>query len=74
MERARQLLHSMYHKDAITAIQSKQATLMVLAKEAEMVKSLVDEGLLTPIHAEEFLEEIGKDTHRIEKNRNRLYR
>jgi polyhydroxyalkanoate synthesis regulator phasin len=47
---------------------------MVLAKEAEMVKSLVEEGLLTPKHAEEFLEEISEDTHRIEKERNQLYR
>jgi polyhydroxyalkanoate synthesis regulator phasin len=64
----------MYQQEAIAAIRSKQAVRMVLAKEAEMVKSLVEEGLLTPKHAEEFLEEIGKDTNRIENKRNRLYK
>jgi polyhydroxyalkanoate synthesis regulator phasin len=59
---------------AITAIRSKQAARMVLAKEAEMIKNLVNEGLLTTRHAEQFLEEISNDTHRIEKNRNKLYR
>jgi polyhydroxyalkanoate synthesis regulator phasin len=47
---------------------------MILAKEAQLVKSLVEEGLLTPKHAEEFLEEISKDTHRIEKERNQLHK
>jgi polyhydroxyalkanoate synthesis regulator phasin len=47
---------------------------LVLAKEAEMVKSMVQEGLITSNHAEEFLEEIGSDTARIEKERNRMYR
>jgi hypothetical protein len=60
--------------DTITAIRSKQAARLVLAKEAEMVKSMVQEGLITSNHAEEFLEEIGSDTARIEKERNRMYR
>ena len=46
----------------------------MLAKEAEMVKSMMQEGLITNNHAEEFLEEIGEDTARIEKERNRMYR
>lgn len=60
--------------EAVAGIRAKQAARMVLAKEAEMVKNLVSEGLLTAKHAEEFLEEISRDTHRIEKERNRLYR
>lgn len=60
--------------ETVTAIRSKQAARLVLAKEAEMVKSMVEEGLLTPVHAEEFLEEISKDTERIEKERNRMYK
>jgi hypothetical protein len=58
----------------VAAIRSKQAARMVLAKEAEMVKSLVDEGLLTPKNAEEFLENISRDTRKIEKGRNKMYR
>jgi polyhydroxyalkanoate synthesis regulator phasin len=61
-------------KETVAGIRSKQAARMVLAKEAEMVKNLVAEGLLTSKNAEEFIEEISEDTHRIEKERNRLYR
>lgn len=60
--------------ETVSAIRSKQAARLVLAKEAEIVKNMVHEGLLTPQHAEEFLEEIGKDTERIEKERNRMYK
>jgi polyhydroxyalkanoate synthesis regulator phasin len=73
VERAKQILSS-FDSETVADIRSKQAARMVLAKEAEMVKSLVDEGLLTPKNAEEFLEEISEDTHRIEKERNRLYK
>jgi polyhydroxyalkanoate synthesis regulator phasin len=47
---------------------------MVLSKEAEMVKNLVAEGLLTPKNAEEFLEQIINDTANIERERNRMHR
>lgn len=60
--------------ETIAAIRSKQAARLVLAKEAEMVKHMVQEGLITPVHAEEFLEEIGEDTARIELQRNQMYR
>jgi hypothetical protein len=39
-----------------------------------MVKEMTEEGLLTPAHAEEFLEEIGFDTQKIETKRNRMYK
>lgn len=73
MQRAKKLLAEM-DAETVNAIRSKQAARMVLAKEAEMVKNLMSEGLLTSNHAEEFLEEISKDTNRIEKQRNQLYR
>lgn len=73
VERAKRVLSEM-DPEAVAGIRAKQAARMVLAKEAEMVKNLVSEGLLTAKHAEEFLEEISRDTHRIEKERNRLYR
>jgi hypothetical protein len=61
-------------EETIAAIRSKQAARLVLAKEAEMVKAMTEEGLLTDKHAEEFLEEIGKDTQKIERKRNLMYR
>jgi polyhydroxyalkanoate synthesis regulator phasin len=60
--------------DTITAIRSKQAARLVLAKEAELVKTMVREGLITSNYAEEFLDEIGSDTARIEKERNLMHR
>lgn len=58
----------------MTAIRSKQISRTVLAKEAEMVKHMVEEGLLTSKHAEEFLETITHDVVEIESQRNRMYR
>lgn len=73
VEKARRMLLAM-NPETVSAIRSKQAARLVLAKEAEIVKNMVHEGLLTPQHAEEFLEEISKDTERIEKERNRMYK
>lgn len=39
--------------DTVAAIRSKQAARMLLAKQAELVRNMVQEGLLTPKHAEE---------------------
>ena len=60
--------------ETVAAIRSKQAARLVLAKEAEMVKQMTDEGLLTTTYAEEFLEEIGRDTQKIERQRNKMYK
>ena len=60
--------------DTITAIRSKQISRTILAKEAEMVKHMVHEGLLTSKHAEEFLEIITQDATKIENQRNKMYR
>lgn len=64
----------MMTRETVTAIRRKQAARMVLAKEAEIVKNLVSEGLLTPQYAEEFLEEISHDTSQIEREREQMYR
>ncbi len=73
MEEAKQRLQQM-DLETVSAIRSKQAARMVLSKEAEMVKNLVNEGLLTPKYAQEFFEEISEDTSQIEKERNMMYR
>lgn len=65
---------SLMDPGTIAGIRAKQAARLILAKEAEMVKTMVGEGLLTANHAEEFLEEIGRDTAKIEKERNKMYR
>eukprot|EP01034_Spumella_vulgaris_P022553 gene22554-28687_t len=71
--RARSRLQGMT-PSTVTAIRSKQAVRLVLAKQAETVKHMVLEGLITPDQAEEILEEVTDDTNRLEKDRNRMYR
>jgi hypothetical protein len=60
--------------ETVAAIKSKQAARLVLARQAQLAKSMAQEGLLTTQHAEEFLSEISEDTQRIEHERNRMYR
>ncbi len=72
MEYAKKQLNKI-NETTVAAIRSKQAARLVLSKEAEMVKTMVHEGLLSSQHAEEFLEEIGRDTERIEYDRSRMY-
>lgn len=72
VEAARHLLNAM-SADTVAKIRAKQAAALVLTKQAEMIKNMVGEGLLTPQHAEEFLEEIGNDLQRMDKDRNKMY-
>jgi hypothetical protein len=72
VEAARHLLNAM-SADTVTKIRAKQAAALVLTKQAELIKTMVGEGLLTPQHAEEFLEEIGNDLQRMDKERNNMY-
>lgn len=47
--------------------------LMPIQSQAELIKNMVGEGLLTTQHAEQFLEEIGNDLQRMDKDRNKMY-
>ena len=69
---ARKLLNDM-NADTVAKIRAKQAAALVLTKQAELIKNMVSEGLLTPQHAEEFLMEISDDLQRMEKDRNKMY-
>ena len=69
---ARKLLNDM-NADTVAKIRAKQAAALVLTKQAELIKNMVSEGLLTPQHAEEFLTEISNDLQRMEKDRNKMY-
>eukprot|EP01031_Cornospumella_fuschlensis_P033524 gene33524-40559_t len=60
--------------ETVAAIRSKQAARLVLSRQADLVKTMMNEGLLTAAHAEEFLAEITRDTQRIEKERYRMYK
>jgi len=73
VEKAKQILSSM-DASLVAAIQAKQMSLLVLAKEADMVKHLVEEGLLTDKHAGEFFEMIDQDAMAVEKSRNKMIR
>lgn len=46
---------------SVETINSVQVILMLLTKEVELIKSMVNEGLLSENYAEEFLGEISKD-------------
>lgn len=59
--------------DTVAKIRAKQAAALVLTKQAELIKTMVSEGLLTTLHAEEFLEEISNDLQRMDKDRNKMY-
>ena len=59
--------------DTVAKIRAKQAAALVLTKQAELIKTMVGEGLLTTHHAEEFLEEISDDLQRMDKDRNKMY-
>lgn len=72
VQKAKHLLNSM-SPSTVHQIQVKQTARAVLAKEAELVKVMLQEGLLTPTDAEELLEEIGVDTAEIERSRNSMY-
>lgn len=73
MAKAKEVLH-LIPDDALKGIQSKQVARMVLAEEVEYVKLLVEEGLVSQVHAEHFMEEISRDAERIEAERNRFYK
>ena len=72
VDAARKLLGAM-SADTVAKIRAKQAAALVLTKQAELIKNMVGEGLLTPQHAEEFLVEISDDLQRMEKDRNKMY-
>jgi hypothetical protein len=73
VDAARQLLMAI-EPSHVHAIRSKQLSRIVLTKEAEMVKHMVVEGLLSEKHAETFLHDIRKDAAKINKETNRMYR
>lgn len=58
----------------IAGIRTKQAARALLSKEVELIKHMVEEGLLSEKHAEQFLQEISDDAAKIEKQRKALYR
>jgi len=72
VEVAKHLLNAM-SPDTVAKIRAKQAAALVLTKQAELIKTMVGEGLLTTHHAEEFLEEISDDLQRMDKDRNKMY-
>lgn len=62
------------YPETIHMIRLKQISRIVLAKEAEMITKMVNEGLLTTKAADIFFEEIHEDVEAIEKERNSMYR
>lgn len=73
VERARERL-GLIEKDSINEIRAKQAAMTVLAREAELVKTMTEEGLLSASQAENLLEEITDDRHTLEMNQDNIFR
>lgn len=59
--------------ETVAAIRTKQAAALILAKQAEEVKDMVQEGLLTVKDAEAIIQDINRDMAGIEQKRNRMY-
>ena len=70
---AKQIL-SFIPQDVQQSIARKQICRTILAKEAEMVKTMMEEGLLSRQHAEEFLLEISSDVTQIDVKRDSMHR
>jgi sodium/hydrogen exchanger 10/11 len=65
---------AMIESDTILEIRAKQAAMTVLAREAELVKTMTEEGLLSDSQAEVLLEEITEDRHLLEQNQDNIFR
>jgi hypothetical protein len=59
--------------ETVAAIRTKQAAALMLTKQADAVKDMVHEGLLTTQDAEEIIEVINKDMAGIDRKRNKMY-
>lgn len=57
----------------MAAIRTKQAAALMLTKQADAVKNMVQEGLLTPSDAESVIETINRDMEGIDRKRNKMY-
>eukprot|EP00600_Ochromonadales_sp_CCMP1393_P013571 CAMPEP_0174997430 /NCGR_PEP_ID=MMETSP0005-20121125/949_1 /TAXON_ID=420556 /ORGANISM="Ochromonas sp., Strain CCMP1393" /LENGTH=926 /DNA_ID=CAMNT_0016251955 /DNA_START=109 /DNA_END=2891 /DNA_ORIENTATION=+ len=60
--------------ETIGAIRTKQAAALILNQEADMVGSMVKQGLLTRRDAEDIIEHINRDMAAIELKRTKMYR
>lgn len=73
VEKAKAVL-ALFAPSTVEAIKTKQRQHMLLAKEVDLIKEMVAEGLLSNKNAEAFIEEITQDSIRVEQERNQLTR
>jgi hypothetical protein len=73
LTKAREALESI-EDEVVSEIRSKQAAMTILSKEVELVKTMCEEGLLTNVHAESFLEEIQEDREIIDEDSTGMFR
>ncbi len=57
----------------MAAIRTKQAAALILTKQADAVKAMVHEGLLTTKDADSIIDDINRDMQGIDRKRNRMY-
>jgi len=59
--------------DTVAAIRTKQAGALILTRQAEEVKDMVQEGLITQKDAEDIIHVINSDMQGINQKRNLMY-
>ena len=59
--------------DTVAAIRTKQAGALILTRQADTVKEMVQEGLITQKDAEEIIHVINSDMQGINRKRNLMY-
>uniref|UniRef100_A0A7S3GWZ5 Uncharacterized protein n=1 Tax=Spumella elongata TaxID=89044 RepID=A0A7S3GWZ5_9STRA len=59
--------------DTVAAIRTKQAGALILTRQADTVKEMVQEGLITQKDAEEIIQVINSDMQGINRKRNLMY-
>ncbi len=72
MAKAKELLREI-PPATVDAMQSKQVSMTILAKETEMIKNMMNEGLLSSKRAQMFLNLIIDDTVKVERSRENIY-
>ena len=74
VDQAKKLLNTLLDPQTIMLVKSTQATLGVLAKQSDIIKNMINEGLITHAIGELLFEEIAEDKKRLLLELSSLYK
>ena len=74
VDQAKKLLNTYIDPQTILLVKSTQATLGVLEKESEIIRNMINEGLITHTIGELFFAEIGEDRKALVSELSALYK